>query len=260
MAALLCLAFFLSGVAAVAFEALWFYQAGLGLGNSIWASSVVLASFMGGLGIGNGLVGRYGDGLRHPLRLYAMLELVIAVSGFGLVVLLPVITPVLAPMFRPLLDASWGLNGLRLAVSFGLLLIPAVAMGSTMPLLVSVLYRRDPRFGAVLGRLYGWNTLGGMLGAVVGDAGLIEWFGIYGAAGIAALVNVSAGALALLLSHRIEAAVAPAQRPFGEAARFVDFSLRARALLTASFLSGACCWRWRWSGSASCSWWCRGPA
>jgi hypothetical protein len=85
----------------------------LGLGNSIWASSLVLESFMGGLGIGNGLVGRYGDGLRHPLRLYAMLELGIAVSGFGLVVLLPVITPVLVPVFRPFLNAAWSLNGLR---------------------------------------------------------------------------------------------------------------------------------------------------
>jgi spermidine synthase len=239
MTALLCLAFFLSGVAAVAFEALWFYQAGLGLGNSIWASSLVLASFMGGLGIGNGLVGRYGDRLRHPLRLYAVLELVIAVSGFGLVVLLPVITPVLVPVFRPFLDAAWGLNGLRLSISFGLLLIPAVAMGCTMPLLVSTLYRRDPRFGTVLGRLYGWNTLGGMLGALIGDAGLIEWFGIYGAAGIAALVNVSAGALALFLSRRIETANAPDRRPAGGTARTIDYSLRARALLTAAFLSGA---------------------
>ncbi len=238
MTALLYLAFFLSGVAAVAFETLWFYQAGLGLGNSIWASSLVLAAFMGGLGIGNGLVGRYGDRLRHPLRLYAVLELVIAVSGFGLVVLLPVITPVLIPVFRPFLDAAWGLNGLRLAVSFGLLLLPAAAMGCTMPLLVSALYRRDPRFGAVLGRLYGWNTLGGMLGAVVGDAGLIEWFGIYGAAGVAALANLSAGALALLLARRIEAAVDPAHRPLREAARIVDYSLRARALLGAAFLSG----------------------
>ena len=117
---LLELAFFLSGVAAVAFETLWFYQAGLGLGNSIWASSIVLAAFMGGLGIGNGWVGHYGDRLRDPLRIYAALEGAIAISGFALVLLLPEVTPALAPVFRPFLDAAWGLNGLRLALSFAL--------------------------------------------------------------------------------------------------------------------------------------------
>jgi spermidine synthase len=239
MTVLLELAFFLSGVAAVAFETLWFYQAGLGLGNSIWASSVVLAAFMGGLGIGNGLVGRCGDRLRDPLRLYAALELAIAISGFGLVALLPVIAPALVPVFRPFLDAAWGLNALRLAVSFGLLLIPAAAMGCTMPLLVSALYRRDPHFGAVLGRLYGWNTLGGTVGAVIGDAFLIEWLGIYGTAGVAALVNLGAGSLALLVAHQLGRPAAGAQRPLREAARGVGCPPRARALLGAAFLSGA---------------------
>jgi len=239
MTILVDLAFFLSGVAAVAFETLWFYQAGLGLGNSIWASSVVLAAFMGGLGIGNGWVGRYGDRLRDPLRLYAALELAIAISGFGLVVLLPVVTPALVPVFRPFLDTAWGLNALRLAVSFGLLLIPAAAMGCTMPLLVSALYRRDPRFGPVLGRLYGWNTLGGMVGAVIGDAFLIGWFGIYGTAGVAALVNLSAGSLALLVAHQLGTPAARAQRPLREAAQSAGCPPRARALLGAAFASGA---------------------
>jgi len=239
MTALLCVSFFLSGIAALAFETLWFYQAGLGLGNSIWASSVVLASFMGGLGIGNGLVARYGDRLRHPLRLYAALELVIAISGFGLVALLPAITPLLAAALRPFVDAAWMLNGTRLAVSFGLLLVPAVAMGSTLPLLVSSLYRRDPRFGTALGRLYGWNTLGGVLGAVIGDAFLIEWFGIYGAAGAAALCNLSASALALRLALHLERTGAPARQPLATVARFSGDSSRVASLLAAAFLSGA---------------------
>jgi len=239
MTALLELAFFLSGVAAVAFETLWFYQAGLGLGNSIWASSIVLAAFMGGLGIGNGWVGHYGDRLRDPLRIYAALEGAIAISGFALVLLLPEVTPALAPVFRPFLDAAWGLNGLRLALSFALLLIPAAAMGCTMPLLVSALYRRDPRFGAVLGRLYGWNTLGGMLGALAGEAVLIEWLGIYGAAGVAALANLVAGALALGVAQRLAAPVGGAPRARPDAAPSVGMPRRAGALLVGAFLSGA---------------------
>ena len=38
-------------------------------------------------------------------------------------------------------------------------LVPATAMGATLPVLVGILSSRDPNFGAVLGRVYGWNTL-----------------------------------------------------------------------------------------------------
>ncbi len=45
---LISAAFLCSGAAALIFETLWFRQAGLTLGNSLWASSLVLAAFMGG--------------------------------------------------------------------------------------------------------------------------------------------------------------------------------------------------------------------
>jgi len=80
----LSLIFFLSGTAALVFETVWFREAGLMLGNSVWASSLVLASFMGGLALGNGLAARYAGRARRPLRTYALLETVIGGTGLGL--------------------------------------------------------------------------------------------------------------------------------------------------------------------------------
>ena len=51
--------FALSGATSLAFETLWFRQAGLTFGNSVWASSLVLSSFMAGIALGNGLAARY---------------------------------------------------------------------------------------------------------------------------------------------------------------------------------------------------------
>ena len=62
MIAALCLVFLVSGAAALVFETLWFRQAGLALGNTVWASALVTASFMGGLAIGNAVVARWGGG------------------------------------------------------------------------------------------------------------------------------------------------------------------------------------------------------
>ena len=108
---LLCAIFALSGASSLAFETLWFHQAGLALGNSVWASSLVLAGFMGGLGRGQRLspLAR-GDRLRAtrcaPSRLLEAGSS--AVSGLALVVLLPRLTPVLAHLLAPLAAAAVG--------------------------------------------------------------------------------------------------------------------------------------------------------
>ena len=91
MTALLYAIFFASGASALIFETLWFRQAGLAFGNSVWASSLVLSGFMGGLALGNALAARYGDRLRNPVRAYAIAEVAIALTGVGLVYLFPVL-------------------------------------------------------------------------------------------------------------------------------------------------------------------------
>src|SRR3990172_12043281 len=130
------LAAFLSGAAALLFETLWFRQASLAFGNSVWAASLVLAAFMAGLGLGSALAARRGRGLRHPARAYAALELLIGASRLALVLLLPRLAPLLAPLLRSLLDHPLALGAARFALSGLLLVLPATAMGATLPLLV----------------------------------------------------------------------------------------------------------------------------
>ncbi len=81
--------FFVSGIAGLTFETLWFRLAGLSLGNSVWSASLVLAAFMGGLTLGNGLVARFYSRVADPIRLYALLELAIGVGSFLVVLALP---------------------------------------------------------------------------------------------------------------------------------------------------------------------------
>lgn len=229
----LCLLFFVSGVAALLFENLWFYQTGLALGNSVWASSLVLTGFMGGLALGNGLAAWVAGRVRRPVRLYAGLELTIGVTGLALVLGLPFLTPVLARLFAPLLD-SWWIQPLRLVCALALLLIPATAMGATLPVLVRALSPNDPRFGRVLGRLYGWNTFGAVVGALAGDAFLIEQVGVRGTGLVAFGLDVVAAGAALWLARSVDAAI-PAPEPDG---RVAAWSRRARVALFVAALGG----------------------
>jgi spermidine synthase len=236
---ILCAVFFFSGAAALVFESLWFRQAGLAFGNSVWASSLVLSSFMAGLAVGNAIVARSGARIRRPVRLYAALEASIALSGAPLVWLLPE----LGRWLDPLLGAASGspalLNALRFGASFVVLLVPATAMGATLPILVQALAERDPNFGAVLGRLYGFNTLGAVLGALASEIFLVAWLGVRGAALAASALYASAALVALSVQRALGAAPAPASArvlpPPREAGRP---SWRAFGLAASSFVAG----------------------
>lgn len=237
-AAVLYTLFFLSGATALVFETLWFRLAGLAFGNSLWASSLVLASFMGGLAIGNGVVGRWGERLRDPLRAYGLLELLIGALGLGLVLLFPLLNGLLTPVFRYLTAWPWALNSVRLGLAFLLMLLPAAAMGATLPILVREVCARQREFGDSLGLLYGVNTLGAMAGALAGEFVLIERFGVRGTAAVAAMLNLGV-ALVVLRGTRHWGTVGRPPHP-GRAVATEPGPLTRRALrlLLAAFLAG----------------------
>jgi spermidine synthase len=223
--------FFMSGVAGLTFETLWFRLAGLSLGNSVWSVSLVLAAFMAGLTLGNGLVVRCHRRIADPVRLYALLELGIGIGSFLVVLALPRVSGALGPLFATVADTPWLLNTVRLTSAFALLVLPTTAMGATLPLLTDALSRGNPSFGATVGRLYGWNTLGAMLGAICCEAVLVRFFGIASTGLIAMLLNVTAGLLALRLGGT------PAARP--DVSSGAPFSARAYRYLVVALLSGA---------------------
>ena len=234
VSAALSFIFFFSGVSALIFENLWFYQAGITFGNSVWASSLVLAGFMGGLALGNALAARLKPGGFRAIRVYALLEVAIGVFGLTLVIGLPSLTSLLAAAFAPMLSIPWLANLLRLGSAFLLLLVPSTAMGATLPVMVSALYRRDPRFGTVLGRLYGWNTLGAVVGALAGHVVLVEALGVRGTGLFAAGISMSVAALGFALSSRFE----QGERQVEDAVAPTTLSMRARGLLAAAGLAG----------------------
>jgi predicted membrane-bound spermidine synthase len=233
----ICLVSFASGASALIFEILWFHQAGLVFGNSVWATSMTLSSFMGGLALGSGLVGRYGHRVKRVIRFYALVEIVIATAGVGLTHAFPAVTGALVFLLRPFLDQLLVLNTLRFLIAFVLMVAPATAMGATLPLLVTTLRASDPRFGRVLGRIFGWNTLGAVAGALVCEIVLITHFGIKGAAWVAGALNLTvAVAMLRVAREREKGGVDALTTARSEATPSLSFA--GRRLLLAAFISG----------------------
>lgn len=231
----------LSGAAALIFETLWFREASRTFGSSVWASSLVLAAFMGGLALGSGLAARHRARIRRPFIAYAAVEGAIAVTGLLLCLALPSLEGVLAPLFSPLLERPLLLNTARAALAFNLMLIPATGMGATLPLLIEILSRRVDEYGTALGQLYGFNTLGAVLGAVGVETVLVPTLGLRLSALVAAGFNAAAAGLAFAALRVDEAPPSPSPDASGQvptAPTPVRFSGRAGALLAAAGLAG----------------------
>jgi spermidine synthase len=235
-----CAIAFGSGAASLVFEALWFHQAGLALGNGVTTSSLVLSGFMAGLALG-GLLAQRIERPTSPMRLYATLEAIVALAGLALVHVLPALGSVLAPQLTALAAHPLVAGALRLLLSFVLLLLPSTAMGATLPLLTSALSVYEPSFGRALGRLYAANTLGAVLGVVTAEVVLVPTLGIRASALVAALASGSAALAAFALASRLERQVpdvAPDVAPAADPPSRPDASGRAWPWLLAAFVAG----------------------
>jgi spermidine synthase len=194
--------FAVSGAAALIYEVVWTRLLTLHLGHGLAAASAVLAAFMGGLAAGAGAAGRIAGRFApaQALRVYAGLELVIAVLAMLMPLFLTGLRPLLASAYA---DGSGGAEFalLRLATSVLLLTVPAACMGATFPIASRWMVRGASTAAEDAGALYAANTLGAAAGAIVAGFFLIPALGLSGSTFIGIALNVIAAAGALAISR-----------------------------------------------------------
>ncbi len=88
---ILLLLFVGSGCAALVYEVVWFQLLQLVIGVSAISLGVLLGTFMGGLFLGSLLFPRFVPAGRHPLRVYAVIELGIGAIGLLVLVVVPLV-------------------------------------------------------------------------------------------------------------------------------------------------------------------------
>ena len=182
--------FVLSGFAALIYQVAW-QRALFGIyGLNIESVTMVVTAFMLGLGLGSLAGGWVAARLRFDkLAVFAAAEAGICVYGACSLALFAWVGELTGPMGpAPLLLAS-----------FGLLLLPTVLMGATLPLLVGHGVDRLGNVGIALSNLYFANTLGGAVAAIVAAVALMRWVGLEGTVWTAAAVNAGVCFLAMLL-------------------------------------------------------------
>jgi len=188
------------------YEVVWTRMFGLVFGNTVFATSTVLAVFMGGLALGSYYLGRLADHQENLLRLYANLEAGIGLFAFLVPTLLHLLNPVYIELFKLFPENILIFALVRFVFASLILIVPTTLMGGTLPVL-SKYFMRQPekeestvppsakkqkrsepqtsraasawgRLGRFIGNLYSVNTWGAVTGTFAAGFFMIEKLGV----------------------------------------------------------------------------------
>jgi spermidine synthase len=201
----LLLLFAASGCSALIYEIVWYQLLALAIGSTSVSLGFLLAAYMGGLCLGSIGLPRLRT-TRHPLQIYAFLELGIAALGLLVLAGLPLIDRVYVA------GAARGLPGLLLrgCVSAVCLVPPTVLMGASLPAIVRWI-ASTPRGVSWWGMLYGGNTAGAVFGCLLAGFYLLRVHNMAVATYTAVAIN-----LAVALVSFLVAAYTPARASAGD--------------------------------------------
>lgn len=234
---LMLLLFIGSGCAALIYEVVWYQSLALIIGSNAVSMAVVLGTYMGGMGLGSMAFLRWRGRFAHPLRIYAQLELVIAVFGLLVLYVLPwaggLYTAIGGPGFTGVLT-----RGVFCAL---FLLLPTMAMGATLPAAASWL-RATPEGVGRIGMYYSANILGGVFGCLLSGFYLLRVYDNATASFVAVALNVVVAAAAWLIAGRSTLRTAPDEAVSVAVNTAADGSLLGgnRPVYIAIGISGAC--------------------
>ncbi len=191
---------FFSGASALIYESLWLRSFGLIFGNTTYAVSIVLATFMGGLAVGSYFVTRVS--FRKTLLAYSCVEI-----GIGLSALLTLPFLRYLPHWYGAFLQNYPLSSptemtLKIVLASLVLLPPTLLLGSTIPLMMEFLSRKGRHFHGSLGLLYLLNTLGGAVGVFVCGFILIPRIGVSKTYLCTAALNLIIGFFAWIFARR----------------------------------------------------------
>src|ERR1700722_7717060 len=187
----------LSGLCALAAEAIWTRMLGLLFGASVYALAIIVAVFLVGLGIGSGIGSLLCRILVSPRTALGCCQWLaagaIAWTAYNLGAALPY-WPI-----NPSISANiWFNFELDLARAFWALLPPTLLWGASFPLALAAASSQGQDPAKLMSGIYAANTLGAIAGALGASLLLVSWIGSQHAEQLLIALSTAAALLLLL--------------------------------------------------------------
>ncbi|HEY1242610.1 MAG TPA: fused MFS/spermidine synthase [Bryobacteraceae bacterium] len=188
------LAIALSGLCALAAEAIWTRLLGLLFGASVYAFSIILAVFLTGLGIGSGLGTWLSRIVVRPHLALGWCQILaacaIAWTSYSLSASLPY-----SPIDSSISANIWITFELDLARAFWALFPATLLWGASFPLALAAAASKGHDPARRMAGIYSANTFGAIVGALSASLLLIAWVGSQRAEQILVAISLIAGLL-----------------------------------------------------------------
>ena len=204
--------FFLSGFSGLVYEVVFARELALIFGSTGRAATTVLAVYMAGLALGAYLGGVISDRVKNPLKYYAIMELLVGCLCFAAPWLFDATNYIYLHLARTMGLAGGAEAFLQVGCGSIVVLLPAVLMGTTMPLLAKHITPQLDSLRRNIALLYSANTLGAAIGTIVTGYFLISSFGISYTLRLATMLNF----LVALIAYRMAAGTQPRAGPAPE--------------------------------------------
>ena len=192
--------FCVTGIASLIYQVAWTRIFSLLLGSSVYAFSLILTAFIFGLGLGtlvfSQIVGRFKD----LKKVFGWLQVGIGLSALAA---LPFFGKV--PLINRWVYLNWGLDFSSIQWSnfliiLSLILVPTFLMGAQFPVVMRLVARSLKTLGHHVGTAYASNTVGTILGSLIGGFLLIPLIGVQNTILWAIFVNIVLGIVLLYTS------------------------------------------------------------
>lgn len=192
--------FFISGFTALLYQVVWQRMLGLFSGSDVRSVTIVIASYLLGLGLGSWLGGFWSDRLsnRRAVQIYGFCNLAISLFAvFSRFLFYDVLFLRLSPMAQ---STTW-----TLLIVFLSLLIPTTLMGVSLPLLSRAISQSTEQAPHRIGVLYGINTLGSGMGTLACGWYIIGTLGYEWTVYLGAVLSLFVGLIALGIANLFKA-------------------------------------------------------
>ena len=198
----------IAGFASLIYEVAWTRVLVLMLGASVYAFSVMLLAFLIGIAIGGRWGGTLADrtlrvfGWEGVISLLVVVEASVGLGSWALLWVFPELPFLYVGVFTSLgakrdPQLVWTASTM---IAMLVMTPPAVLMGIAFPVAVRAVVTHAGALGGPVGRIYGANTWGGVLGAALAGFVLLPTIGVQRTVFLAAVANLAAAGVLVVFA------------------------------------------------------------
>lgn len=191
-----------SGFVAMVYEVAWTRLLGLAMGSTTHAYSLMLATFISGIAVGGWIISRW-KRQANTLLAFGLAELALAATLFISIWFYDLLPWWFVRLGNALARRPEGYPVYELfqaLLCYGVMFVPAVCLGTTLPLASRVATTALASTGRSVGRVFAVNTAGTVLGAILGGLVLMPLLGLAHTFALGIALNALIGTA--ILVHR----------------------------------------------------------